>query len=138
MSLYFRIDNPSEIRDLSNVMPAWIASDNPKRDDWQLVPDRPSDDAIWVNGAWTSPTPPTQVTPAQIRLWLQSKGITLDFVEDFINSIPDAAARAEAKIRWEYGLIVYRNDPMILQFATVLGMTTQQIDAAFLEASLIQ
>jgi hypothetical protein len=140
MMLYYRTINPQEIRDLSGVMDAWIETSNPKRHDWQALPDQPSDDAVWMSGDWVviEPTPPTQVTPAQIRLWLQSQGITLDFVEQFIDSIPDASARAQAKIRWEYGLVVLRTDPMILQFATVLGMTTEQIDAAFLEASLIQ
>jgi hypothetical protein len=140
MSLYYRTSNPQEIRDLSGIMDAWIEANNPKRNDWEPLPEQPSDDAVWVNGEWVivEPTPPTQVTPAQIRLWLQSQGITLDFVEQFINSIPDVAARAEAKIRWEYGLVVLRTDPMISQFATVLGMTTEQIDSAFLEASLIQ
>lgn len=140
MSLHYRKSNPQEIRDLSGVMDAWTETNNPKRHDWEPLPEQQSDDAVWVNGEWIviEPTPPTQVTPAQIRLWLQSQGITLDFVEQFINSIPDAAARAEAKIRWEYGLVVLRTDPMISQFATVLGMTTEQIDSAFLEASLIQ
>lgn len=138
--LFYRTSNPEEIRDLSGVMVDWIENGNPKRHDWQPLPDRPSDNAVWIDGAWAviPPTPPTQVTPAQIRLWLQSQGITLDFVEQFIDSIPDASARAEARIRWEYGLSVMRTDPMVLEFATAIRMTSGQIDAAFLEASLIQ
>ena len=56
---YYRISDPSDVRDLSEQMAAWELADNPKRFDWALVPAKPSDDAQWQDGAWIVPPAPT-------------------------------------------------------------------------------
>ncbi len=55
MNLYYRTEDPSDLRDLSEAMPAWIAAGNPKASAWSPAPPKPSDDAVWTNGAWVVP-----------------------------------------------------------------------------------
>ena len=59
MSNYYRISDPSDVRDLSEQMAAWELADNPKRFDWALRPAAPSADAVWKDGAWVVPPEPT-------------------------------------------------------------------------------
>jgi hypothetical protein len=54
---YYRKSNPSDVRDLSEQMNAWEASDNPKRHEWALQPDAPPYSVTqhapeWANGVW--------------------------------------------------------------------------------------
>jgi hypothetical protein len=89
----------------------------------------------------TMPTPiaivPTEVTPAQIRVWLISQGVTMAQVDAFLDAIEDNTQREIAKAKWEYGIVVYRTDPLVVAFAQALGMTESQMDAAFIAASEI-
>jgi hypothetical protein len=52
---YYRISDPSDVRDLGEQMTAWTAAGNPKADDWAEQPAAPSDDAVWTDGAWIVP-----------------------------------------------------------------------------------
>ncbi len=56
---YYRISDPSDVRDLGEQMAAWIAAGNPKRFDWAAQPAAPSADAVWTDGAWIVPPLPT-------------------------------------------------------------------------------
>jgi hypothetical protein len=85
--------------------------------------------------ALKNPAAPQAVTPAQIRVWLVSRGISLAQTEQFIASIPDPMTREIARIKWEYGVTVLRTDPLVVAFAQALGMDEQQTDQAFEEAS---
>jgi hypothetical protein len=58
-NLYYRIEDPSDLRDLTEAMPAWIAAGNPKAEAWMPAPPKVSDDAIWQSGAWIVPPAPT-------------------------------------------------------------------------------
>ncbi len=55
MSLYYRISDPNDVRDLGEQMAAWELADNPKRNDWAAQPAAPSADAVWQDGAWSVP-----------------------------------------------------------------------------------
>jgi hypothetical protein len=55
MKLYYNISNPSDVRDLEDVMIAWRAAGNPKADAWAELPAQPSPDATWQNGQWVVP-----------------------------------------------------------------------------------
>ena len=59
MSNYYRITDPSDVRDLGEQMAAWELADNPKRHDWALVPAKPDESAQWQDGAWIVPPAPT-------------------------------------------------------------------------------
>ena len=56
---YYRISDPSDVRDLGEQMTAWTAAGNPKADDWAVQPAAPSADAVWTDGAWIVPPLPT-------------------------------------------------------------------------------
>ena len=56
---YYRISDPSDVRDLSDQMAAWVAAGNPKASDWTLQPASPSENAVWQDGAWIVPPAPT-------------------------------------------------------------------------------
>jgi hypothetical protein len=58
-NLYYRTEDPSDLRDLSEAMPAWIAAGNPKASAWMPAPPKPSVDAVWTEGAWIVPPLPT-------------------------------------------------------------------------------
>jgi hypothetical protein len=62
---YYRISDPSDVRDLSEQMAAWVASGNPKANDWAVQPAAPSSDAVWADGAWSVP-PAATFTAEQI------------------------------------------------------------------------
>lgn len=77
MSLYY--DSIGDIREIDDALyAAWVAAGNPKAAEWTLAPAKPSADAVWNAGSWTIPAPPAAptVTPEQIRLWLESLGMT--------------------------------------------------------------
>jgi hypothetical protein len=56
MPNYYRASNPSDLRDIPQE---WIdgltASNNPKKDEWVLAPENPSENHVWQNGEWVEP-----------------------------------------------------------------------------------
>ena len=54
-----------------------------------------------------------------------------------IASIPDATQRLLANQQWEYANNVLRDNPFVEQIAAALGMKSDEMDAAYLEASKI-
>lgn len=83
--------------------------------------------------------PPVQasVTPYQIRRWMLEQGIALESVTTYINAIEDTLERELARVQWEWGSSVYRDNELLIAFATQLGMTDDQIDAAFAYAATL-
>ena len=71
---------------------------------------------------------PSQITPRQCRLQLLSLGL-LDEVETMGN------ANREMQIWFEYSLDFQRNHPMIETMALQLGLTQDDLDEMFIEAS---
>lgn len=60
MSNYYRITDPSDVRDLGEQIVAWTAAGNPKANDWAVQPAAPSADAVWTADAeWIVPPAPT-------------------------------------------------------------------------------
>jgi hypothetical protein len=55
MPKYYRITDPSDVRDLGEQMAAWVAAGNPKAEDWAVQPEAPSADAVWTDGEWIVP-----------------------------------------------------------------------------------
>jgi hypothetical protein len=52
---YYRITDPTDVRDLGEQMTAWLAANNPKANDWAEQPPAPSPDAVWGNAQWDIP-----------------------------------------------------------------------------------
>lgn len=139
MSLYYNKDS-YELKNIDDdVYNEWIINENPKADVYVLAPEKPSPNAIWNNGSWVVPeqyTPET-VSARQIRLWLLQNGVSLQMVNSAISAIEDPILRDSVAIEWEYAPYVERNHPMLLPLAQALGLTEQDINRCFIEASNI-
>lgn len=80
------------------------------------------------------PTPET-ISARQIRLWLVDNNISLSSVENAINGIVDEKLREKTLVEWEYAPYVERNHPLLNTLGEVLGLSSEQIDTAFAQAS---
>ena len=74
---------------------------------------------------------PQTVTPRQARLGLLSMGL-LDQV-----GVAVEQAGSAAKITWEYATTIDRTDALVNDLGAALGLTTEQIDDLFRQASVI-
>lgn len=78
------------------------------------------------------PAPPvTQVTMRQARLAL----LAADLLDD-VDAMVLQADRA-VRIDWEYATVVDRSSPLVAAIGSQLGLTDEQIDAMFQEASVL-
>jgi hypothetical protein len=139
MSLYINITT-KEIRDLDDsLVESWIQNNNPKLLEWTLMPEKPSDNAVWDGEKWFIPVIeiPQTISARQIRLWLIQNGFQLSQIDQAINSIEDILIRETVKIEWEYAPYVERTHPWLVPLANSLGLTSEMIDQAFIEASEI-
>jgi hypothetical protein len=84
-----------------------------------------------------TPLVPENVSARQIRLWLIQHGISLSQVDAAIDSIPDQLQRDLVRVEWNYAPYVERSHPMLIPLAAYLGLTEEQVDQAFIEASLL-
>lgn len=85
-----------------------------------------------------TPTQPV-ATLSQIRVWLiQNYGVgIIAQVNQMIEAIPNEVDRAIAHQQWEYANNVLRDNPFVLQISNALGLSTQQMDEAYLAATRI-
>lgn len=139
MTLYYRIDEPGDVRDIGDQIAEWLADGNPKAAAWASQPPQPSPEAVWEGGQWVMPVPevPSSVTARQIRLWLVANGTSLAAVDAAINQIPDDAGRDRVRVEWEYAPTIDRAHPMLSQIAAGLGLSAAVLDQAFREASVL-
>jgi hypothetical protein len=78
---------------------------------------------------------PDTISARQIRLWLVQHNISLSTIEETINSISDAITRETVRVEWEYAPYVERKHPWLEPLGSALGLTSQDIDRVFIEAS---
>ena len=83
------------------------------------------------------PSVPASVSARQIRLWLIRNGIALSQVDAAIDAIPDQLQRDSVRVEWDYAPYVERSHPMLVPLAAALGLATEQVDQAFIEAATI-
>ena len=76
---------------------------------------------------------PEVVTMRQARLALLGAGL-LSQVDVTVNAMP-APHDAALRIWWEYSTTVERNNATVLQLASALQLTSQQLDALFVAAA---
>jgi hypothetical protein len=77
---YYRITDPTDVRDLGEQMTAWLDAGNPKTNDWAEQPPAPSPDAVWGNGQWELPevvTVPRWVDFSSVMMSLPAINIML-------------------------------------------------------------
>lgn len=93
-----------------------------------------------VNGVWTirtvdpaalPPPIPYSISPRQVRLLLLQQGM-LDQVEAMI-----AGRDRATQITWAYALEFRRDDPKLVELATDVGLSDQQIDQFFIAAAAL-
>jgi hypothetical protein len=92
---------------------------------------------VWVTNPPVVASVPASISPRQIRLWFINNNIPLATVENAINGIEDVVLRETTKVEWEYSPYVERNHPMINNLGAILGLTPEQIDQAFITASVL-
>lgn len=78
---------------------------------------------------------PEAVTMRQARLALLNADL-LDRVELIIQEMTGVEGRA-AQIEWEYGSTVYRSSKFVNDLGVKLGLTSEQLDRLFIDASKI-
>jgi hypothetical protein len=82
------------------------------------------------------PQVPFAIQRFKLRLWLNSKGI-LQAVESMLNDAtkwPDKKAQTDALILWNERPDVRRDSVLVNSLGAALGMSPEQIDAAFIAA----
>jgi hypothetical protein len=108
MPNYYRISDPSDVRDLGEQMAAWELAENPKRNDWAVQPAAPSDDAVWADGAWSVPPAPTYTATEWVDAQQFSGNRTTTML--YLKLQLDAAGKTSAKLAavqaWLDGMIV--------------------------------
>lgn len=137
MTLYYN-KNSLELRELSDdYIDDLRINNNPKLDQWMLAPEKPSENSTWDNGQWITPPQivPQTISARQVRIWLIQHGISLTMVDSAIEAMQDPTLKEITKVEWEYAPYIERNHPMIAPLASALGLTSEQIDLAFVEAS---
>jgi hypothetical protein len=72
--------------------------------------------------------PPMSITPRQARLVLLDKGL-LDDVEELVKT------DRRISIYWEYATELVRTDAVLINLASTLGLSNEQLDNLFIEAS---
>ena len=70
----------------------------------------------------------------QARHALLNAGL-LDAVDATISAIPDETERRQAQIDWEYATEVRKDWPWVQTLSTALGLTEEQLDQLFIQAS---
>lgn len=74
-----------------------------------------------------------EIRPSQGKIQLHRMGIL-----DSISQMIDASEDAELKIFWEYALVWEIDNQYVIQLAQSLGMTSEQINDFFFQASQIR
>jgi hypothetical protein len=108
MPNYYRISDPSDVRDLGEQMAAWQAAGNPKADAWAEQPAAPSADAVWTDGAWSVPPVATFTAPEWVDAQQFSGNRTTTML--YLKLQLDAASKSSPKLAavqaWLDALIV--------------------------------
>jgi hypothetical protein len=80
------------------------------------------------------PAPTPTLTRRQLRLGLLGLGVTSAQVEGVIATLPEPD-RSVALIEWQDASVYQREHPLVAQIGATLGLTTEALDAAWVEAA---
>lgn len=75
--------------------------------------------------------PVKAITARQARLGLYAAGL-LDEVEALISQMP-----RQTQLTWEYATTVERDNPLLLQMAAALSMSSDDLDNLFRQAAIL-
>lgn len=76
-----------------------------------------------------------RISARQIRLWLIENGFSISQVENAIRNIADEKLKEKTLVEWEYAPYVEKSHPLILQIASILSMSPEEVNEAFVEAA---
>lgn len=85
----------------------------------------------------TTSTQADRLSARQIRLWLINNNISLDRIDSAIDTIEDTAIREKVRIEWEWTPYVEKTHPWLAPLVLQLGLTTDDINRAFIEGILL-
>ncbi len=74
---------------------------------------------------------PKAISNADLRRGLVERGVNPQLITDYLNALPDGAAKWMALSDWEYANYTLRAHPMLDQLAPAFGLTPADIDAIF-------
>jgi hypothetical protein len=108
--------------------------------EWELQDEQPANLAE-ITDRWSleferyqnSSAIPQSISMRQARLMLSREG-SLSAVQEAIDLLPESQ-REEAQIEWDYAQMVNRDNPIMQLIAQKIGLTDEQLDEMFLEAS---
>ena len=112
-----------------------------ERKGWVNTPqpsfDPTTQSCTWENCTWVVKDIPIQVPEIipnwSLRAQLQIMGL-FDSVQTMVDNLT-GNQKIIAVQQWEYGNQVERYHPLVIQIATELGLTSQQIDQIFIDAN---
>jgi hypothetical protein len=138
MGTYAQIVSGSVVAmDLWNGVDPWSSLPGAVVKDVTNVSPQPQVGWTYANDVFTAPTAapveqvPSQVTRFQAEQALANAGL-LSSVQTYIAGQP-----AETQLAWATVDVFMRDSPMIMAAGIALGMTSAQLDALFVSASLI-
>lgn len=76
---------------------------------------------------------PETVSRRQLRLALVLSQFDLSLIDAIINQLPDSN-RSFALIAWNDAVVFERNDALLIQLASMLGLTEEDLDDLFIKA----
>lgn len=79
---------------------------------------------------------PETVTKLQLKLQLTLSGFDLTLIDNVINQLPEPQ-RSFTSISWNDATIFERNNELLINLATQLGLTSSDLDNIFISASNI-
>jgi hypothetical protein len=92
--IYYRISDPSDLRELSAQHAAWVAAGNPKAEEWALRPPMPTHDPAtqhapeWGAGEWVARDLTADELAARARkVWPSAQDFWLEFSPDEMAAI---------------------------------------------------
>lgn len=78
---------------------------------------------------------PNAISQMKFRMELILSGISLESIYDTINSIEDKTTRDIILTKFDYADVMERNDESLLQMASIMGITKEQINQIFINGN---
>lgn len=81
---------------------------------------------------------PNTISQMKFRMQLILSGISLESIYESINAIQDKTTRDIILTKFDYADVMERNDESLLQMASIMGITKEQINQIFINGNNIQ
>jgi hypothetical protein len=120
--------NTVEVESLG-VLPGLVAAQSNESIGWLY------DGINFTSPPQPTPAIPQEVTMRQARLALLENGLLAN-VQPAINSLPEPD-KTKAQIEWDYSNALQRSNPFVAVLGTALGLSSQDLDDLFIQASAL-